>query len=719
METQGRLRGLFDKDDDSVHPLVNNAIFKACPAGMRFDTKEECKQFVREHCREGSNPDYPWMQQIFTTLVTWRQLEQYLFPRLRTIWKSTPFRKAAPLDPDRNVFLNKADQSGEFPLQGGVLAGVKKRLDLPFHGGGVDGSGRQLGFLSCASTENTLRKLVVFAPFANKDYTNDWDGALGVKEENFADYYRRKEENYRKENIIKDVDKWWANGNIICNEHQRPREANSQYWGDHFNSPLRDMLEEACSARDVADCEFFINKRDYPQLKFNPDSLKPVEPYGFIYDKDDRIPDEDVPLKRHRYPSMSPIVSFYCSERFADIPFPTSEDWEAATGKVFPKSFSHQVNKEGGLEIDEPRDLFTEENFQKFECDWADKQETAFFRGTATGGGTTRETNQRLALAWQSFEWESSPEHNGKADSESKGDESSGGDSAAAGVPLLDAAIVGWNLRDKKTAGQEMRFLDTSKIPFKGGKENFTPIYQQSKFKYLLYVEGHCAACRYGFMMRLGSVILKVTSRCVADSMWYFPLLQPWVDHVPVKADLSDLEEKIRWCRSHDDECRRIAAAAGRIYEKFVSKDAALDYVEMLSHEINTRYRIPPSWWTPTAALVDVPPPSMPHLACSTCSREGLCTRCKADAADRKARLKEMAQKKEDTAEEKKRLQEKARERLKKRAKATKDKKEKEAQLQQQQQQQQQQQLQLQQEEEEEQEEMQMQEMEAPSSSDW
>lgn len=55
----------------------------------------------------------------------------------------------------------QADQSGEFPLQEGVLAGVKKRLDLPFHGGGVDGSGRQLGFLSCASTENTLRYIGV------------------------------------------------------------------------------------------------------------------------------------------------------------------------------------------------------------------------------------------------------------------------------------------------------------------------------------------------------------------------------------------------------------------------------------------------------------------------------------------------------------------------------------------------------------------------------
>ncbi|CAM9228787.1 unnamed protein product [Ectocarpus fasciculatus] len=697
------LRGMFDKDDDSVHPLVNNSIFKACPAGMRFETKEDCKRFVREHCQEGSNPDYPWMQQIFTTLVTWSQLEQYLFPRLRDIWKKTPFRKAAPLDPDRNVFLGEAEPSGDWPLHAEVLAGVRKRLDLPFHGGGVDASGRQQGFLSCASTENTLRylfhhmrcgilvvirnkRLVVFAPFANKDYTNDWDGALGVKEETLQDYYRKKEESYRKENVIQGVDKWWANGNIICNEHQRPRETHSQYWGDHFNSPLRDMIEQACSSRDVADCEFFINKRDYPQLKFNPNSLKPVEPYGFIYDKDDRDPEQDVPLKRHRYPSFTPIVSFYCSERFADIPFPTSEDWEAATGMVFPKTFSHQVNKEGEVEIDEPRDLFTQENFKKFECDWADKQETAFFRGTATGGGTTRETNQRLAISWQSFEWESSPKHNGKGSSSSSSDGGGGGGSTD---PLLDAAIVGWNLRDKKIAGQEMRFLDPTTIPFKGGRENFTPIYQQSKFKYLVYVEGHCAACRYGFMMRLGSVILKVTSRCVADSMWYFPLLQPWVDHVPIKADLSDLEEKIRWCRSHDDECRKMAASAAKLYEKFVSRDAALDYVEMLSHEINSRYRIPPTWWTPSAALVDIPPPKAQEFACNVCSREGKCTRCKADENDEQERKKKLEKKKEDTAEDKKRQEKRARESILKRAKAKKKKQQEEEDQQQQQRQQQ------------------------------
>ncbi|CAM9152456.1 unnamed protein product [Choristocarpus tenellus] len=387
-------------------------------------------------------------------------------------------------------------------------------------------------------------------------------------------------------------------------------------------SALRDLLEEACSERAVADCEFFINKRDYPQLKFNPNTKLPVEPYGFIYNKDDsRDPEQDVPLNRHKYPLYTPIVSFYCSERFADIPFPTSEDWEAATGKVFPRSFFHSVRalRGGEMVTEDPRDLFTEENFRNFDCGWEDKQETAFFRGTATGGGTSRETNQRLALAWLSYEWTFVDDKNGVSDGTK---------------PLLDAAITGWNKRDKKIAGHPMQFLDTSTIPFPGGKENYTPIYQQSRYKYLVYAEGHCAACRYGFMMRMGSVIIKVTSRCVADSMWYFPLLRPWVDHVPVKEDLSDLEEKIRWCRSHDEECKKIAQAAGRLYERFVSRSAALDYVEMLSHEINERYRLPLSWFEHGAPILDTPPPFLQSAAGGNCTRDGLCSRCKKNRAD-------------------------------------------------------------------------------------
>lgn len=87
-----------------------------------------------------------------------------------------------------------------------------------------------------------------------------------------------------------------------------------------------------------------------------------------------------------------------------------------------------------------------------------------------------------------------------------KDDEEKGGEE-----PFLNAAIVGWNMRDKKIADGPMTFLRPTNFGFDAGKHHFTPIYEQSMYKYLVYVDGHCAACRYGFMMRLGSVILKAS----------------------------------------------------------------------------------------------------------------------------------------------------------------------------------------------------------------
>ena len=131
-------------------------------------------------------------------------------------------------------------------------------------------------------------------------------------------------------------------------------------------------------------------------------------------------------------------------------------------------------------------------------------------KGTATGGGTNIDTNQRLMVAHLSNLWKDDPEKGGEE-------------------PFLDAAIVGWNMRDKKTANGPMTFLRPSDFKFDAGKHHFTPIYEQSKFKYLVYVDGHCAACRYGFMMRLGSVILKV---CVLTSLTRDWLQLPWFHSV-------------------------------------------------------------------------------------------------------------------------------------------------------------------------------------------
>jgi hypothetical protein len=435
-----------------------------------------------------------------------------------------------------------------------------------------------------------------------------------------------------------------------------------QYWGDHFLAALRDMIGEACNQRELPDCEFFLNKRDYPQLKVNADRGVPVEPYGFIFDKDDRDPEQDVDLvEEHRFTSYAPIVSFYAAppDRFSDIPWPASEDWEAACGLVFPQTFIHTKKADGSAEFNgKPRDLFTEANFRKFERGWDEgRVATAFFRGTATGGGTTIHNNQRLMCAYLCNEWKDDPEKGGEK-------------------PFLDAQIVGWNLRDKKIADAPMTFLRSSDFEFTAGKHHFTPIYEQSKYKYLVYIDGHCAACRYGFMMRLGSVILKVAPRQVADRMWYFPLLKPYHDHVPVKADLSDLEEKIRWCRENDDKCKEIGQNALKFYEKYVARDALLDYVQMVCRNIGKNHIDPPSWWEPPPPEISPPKLRKPDTPCyddKQSGRSSLCVRCQ-EEKDEEDRLAAEEKAKEAAGKIDKKLgKAKLRDRMKKRARLDKE----------------------------------------------
>ena len=398
----------------------------------------------------------------------------------------------------------------------GVYEYITSRLQLPIH-----------TRLNKHSTINTLKYLffhmrcgifvmirnnsvAIFCPFVNKDYRNNWaevdPEGIGLRLESqdgkISSYYAEKENHYRRENVLQDISEWWANGNIICNEHEkdpgqedrgfsnnRPggnSDTTSQYWGDQFLFQLKDMLAETCRCRRVPDCEFFINKRDYPQLKVHegvqsssydvkieedeggsgspntydvmtmskgipkdPSTLQPnapVEPYGFIFDRDDTVPEQDLPLSRFVYSSYAPILSFYTSKRFADIPMPPSEDWESACGEIFPPSFRYTVESQGGsgvsadITVQSPRDLFTAANLKKFDTPWEEKVDTAFFRGTATGGGTSIETNQRLRVAQLCFDWEAATDSsNFKI----------GGSSHV--TPFLDAKITGWNFRDKRS----------------------------------------------------------------------------------------------------------------------------------------------------------------------------------------------------------------------------------------------------------------------------
>ena len=665
-EPKPEYRGIFGSKGDSREWL--DAVGKFPNGVPRFESRPECLEFMREYNKYhgGSNPEHPQLRHIFTTLITWDQIQRILLPAIEKARKEPTSSPQIPRDygvkPDDNS-KNVYEQTGGK----NVVDAINFRLDQPIHKcttpKSVLNTMRYLFFHMKCGIYVMVRdgKLRIFCPFTNSDYKNTWSDSLTIEGDgSLGTYYSNKAGLYREENIEHDKSKWWANGNIICNELSKDKDTSKlQHWGDQFLSPLRDMIAEACNQRQIPDCEFFLNKRDYPQLKYNCERKVPVEPYGFIFDKDDRDPAQDVDLyPGHKFETYAPIVSFYAAaeDRFTDIPWPSSEDWEGACGLVFPQTFiTFEKDEEGYPVFGNPRDLFTEANFRKFERGWDDNRvHTAFFRGTATGGGTTIDNNQRLKVTYLSNKWKNDPEKGGEE-------------------PYLNAEIVGWNLRDKKTAEHPMTFLRSKNFEFTAGRHHFTPIYEQSKYKYLVYVDGHCAACRYGFMMRLGSVILKVEPRQVADRMWYFPLLQPYVDHVPVKPDLSDLEEKIRWCRENDDKCREIAANCLKFYEKYVAQSALLDYVEMVTKHIAKRQIDPPNWWSPPPAETDPPKLRIPDDKCYQDRGSGqskYCARCQEEVdqeehelAEAEAKIKE---ERKDTKKRKKNLRDRMRKRAKK-----------------------------------------------------
>jgi Glycosyl transferase family 90 len=168
-------------------------------------------------------------------------------------------------------------------------------------------------------------------------------------------------------------------------------------------------------------------------------------------------------------------------------------------------------------------------------------------------------------------------------------------------------------------------------------------------------------------MMRLGAVILKVEPRQVAELMWYFPLLEPYVDHVPIKADLSDLEEKIAWCRANDEECKKIAANCLEKYNRFVARDGLLDYIEMMTKSVASRQFDAPPWWEPPP--VQQPPPQLqPPLDKCMPKQDRYCSRCQHEVEEE--RTKEEERKAKEASDQKSKEEKKLtlRERQKKRA---------------------------------------------------
>jgi hypothetical protein len=115
---------------------------------------------------------------------------------------------------------------------------------------------------------------------------------------------------------------------------------------------------------------------------------------------------------------------------------------------------------------------------------------------------------------------------------------------------LIDAGLSDITQMPNVEAGEEVRAS--------GLMASFVPSTEFNKFRYQIDIDGNTNSWSGLFQKLLtGSPVLKVASP-QGFRQWYYDRLKPWVNYIPVAADMSDLVDKIRWLREHDDAARAI-----------------------------------------------------------------------------------------------------------------------------------------------------------------
>ena len=206
---------------------------------------------------------------------------------------------------------------------------------------------------------------------------------------------------------------------------------------------------------------------------------------------------------------------------------------ESLEGSYLP-AFAYS-GKVGYKDIPIPNydDLF-DNKIGDVKTDWAVKKDVAVFRGGSTGCGGTAETNQRLKLATMRS-------------------------------PDLDVGITKYT--------SHLKFISPEEIEVAKKVADPVPTLtwdQQSEYKYLIHVDGNVLAYRLLKSMLTKSVILRVKSDFIH---WADKYMKPNEHYIEVKADLSDLQEKVDWCKAHDEECKKIAEAGYEFAVKVLRDD--------------------------------------------------------------------------------------------------------------------------------------------------
>jgi len=103
-----------------------------------------------------------------------------------------------------------------------------------------------------------------------------------------------------------------------------------------------------------------------------------------------------------------------------------------------------------------------------------------------------------------------------------------------------------------------------------------------AKYKMVLIVDGNGISSAHSWCFGIGCVPFMITN----NDFWFKSLLIPFGNYIPIKYDLSDLEEKIEWVLEHDFEAREIAERATNFAYHIFTPEFQKTYLEKRLVEI-------------------------------------------------------------------------------------------------------------------------------------
>lgn len=279
-----------------------------------------------------------------------------------------------------------------------------------------------------------------------------------------------------------------------------------------------DMIKELLKKFIIQDKFFFLNKRDFPIIFENN-----KEPYYNIFGVNEEIFD-------YKSTELCDIFSMSIKDNFKDILLPTFEDWyriRSLESVLFPPIYKNY-------------------NYN-FEYNWNKKINKFVFRGSSTGEGYNNLNNKRLNLIEKK---EKSKFNN-----------------------LIDAGITKWQLRPRI---KNKKFYFINPENYNNYLNNNLSPEEQSKYKYIINIEGNVSAFRLSLELCMKSCILIVESEW---KLWYSDKLKPYIHYIPIKSDLSDLDDIIEWCIKNEKVCKNIAENSYIFSNEILSKNSILDYL--------------------------------------------------------------------------------------------------------------------------------------------